>query len=53
MKKIFLIFFLISCTPNKSLNYESLNFNRELTFNEFETLLKKYNKLKGFPNISN
>ena len=54
MKKIFLFFFLISCS-SKNLNYDTkneiLNFNKDLTFDEFNMLLIKYAEIAPYPNI--
>tara|TARA_Y100000590_G_C15622448_1_gene978125 strand:- start:200 stop:370 length:171 start_codon:yes stop_codon:yes gene_type:complete len=54
MKKIILFFFLASCSaiyPKNSLDSEILNFDKNLTFNEFKNLLEKYNQIKSFPDI--
>ena len=54
MKKIFLFLFLISCTSPK-LNYnvqnEILDFSKDLTFQEFNEILIKYNENTPYPNI--
>ena len=54
MKKLFLFFFIVSCTTYNS-NYnnsnENLNFNRDLTFSEFKQMLNKYAETGLYPNI--
>jgi len=53
MKKLFVFFFLVSCsspiTSNK--NNIALDFNDNLTFDEFSELLIKYAKTSPYPNI--
>ena len=47
MKKLFFLFFLTACSSNiksSNLNNEVLNFNRELSIEEFRILIDKYNK---------
>ena len=54
MKWLFLFIFLISCTsPNLNYNIknEILDFNKDLTFDEFNELLIKYVKTTSYPNI--
>ena len=54
MKFFFLFIFLISCSSvnfQKSPINNNLNFDREMTFEEFEILVDKYNKSKDYPNI--
>jgi len=56
MKKIIFLIFLTSCTHfnyDNSLNIKSLNFNEDLTFNEFKNLLKMYTKNAKYPDLSN
>ena len=48
MKKIFIMIFLASCTT-KNLNNNSMDFNMDLSFDEFKVLLLEYDKSKGFP----
>jgi hypothetical protein len=50
MKKLILIFFLASCSTNE-LSNKALDFNKDLSFNEFKELLKKYNSITAYPNI--
>ena len=52
MKKIVLFFLLTSCTTNY-LENEVLNFDRDLSFQEFKKLLIKYNKNNKYPDIDN
>ena len=54
MKKLFLLIFLASCTlPNTNYNNDnvSINFNDDLTFDEFNKLLQKYSEKSTYPNI--
>ena len=56
MWKLFFLLFLISCaTPNSSnnVNNEVLNFDKNLTFEEFNILLPVYAKTSPYPNIEN
>ena len=50
MKKIIFLIFLTSCTSN-NVNNNILDFNMDLTFDEFKVLLEEYNKKKGYPDI--
>ena len=50
MKKIILLIFLTACTTQNASN-EILDFNMNMTLDEFKVLLEKYNKKKGYPNI--
>ena len=50
MKKIIFFFLLTACT-NNHLKYEFLNFDRDLSFKEFNKLLIKYNKNNKYPDI--
>ena len=54
MKKLLFFFFLISCaSPNydyKAKN-EILDFNKDLTFDEFSKLIIKYAEISSYPNI--
>ena len=44
--------FLSACvSKNINNNNEVLDFNKELTYDEFKALLEKYDKYKGFPSI--
>ena len=54
MKKLFLFIFLISCaSPNSNynVNNEVLDFDKDLTFNEFNNLIIKYAETTPYPNI--
>ncbi|MDC0615968.1 hypothetical protein OAO77_01180 [Candidatus Pelagibacter sp.] len=54
MKKLFLFLFLISCAApnsNYNVNNEILDFNKDLTFDEFNQLLIKYAETTPYPNI--
>ena len=50
MKKIIFLIFLTACTSN-NVNNNILDFNKDLTFDEFKILLEEYNKKKGYPDI--
>ena len=55
MLRLFLFLFVISCSiPNSNINItnEILDFNEELTFNEFNELLIEYVKTSPYPNIN-
>ena len=54
MKRLLILFFLTSCAylnPNVNTDNSSLNFNRDLTFDEFDKLLIKYAESNPYPNI--
>tara|TARA_B110001450_G_scaffold187235_1_gene175307 strand:- start:273 stop:443 length:171 start_codon:yes stop_codon:yes gene_type:complete len=54
MKKFLLFLFLISCTTHNSnynVNKEVLDFDKDLTFEQFNILLIKYAKRTPYPNI--
>ena len=54
MKKLFLFLFLISCvSPNldNNVKYDTLIFDNNLTFDEFNNLLIKYAEQNFYPNI--
>ena len=54
MKKLFILFFLVSCTsPNTNFSSEDkiLNINDNLSFEEFNYLLIQYAKTSQYPNI--
>tara|TARA_B100000401_G_C52365463_1_gene512351 strand:+ start:40 stop:210 length:171 start_codon:yes stop_codon:yes gene_type:complete len=56
MKKIIFLLFLTACSTSNvenNLNNETFDFNINLNFEEFESLLEKYNKVKGYPDINN
>ena len=50
MKKIILLILLTACTTQNASN-EILDFNMNITIDEFKVLLEKYNKKKGYPDI--
>jgi len=50
MKKIILLIFLTACSTQNTSN-EILDFNMNMTLDEFKVLLEKYNKKKGYPDI--
>ena len=50
MKKIIFLIFLTACA-SKSVNNNTLDFNMDLTFDEFKVLLEEYNKKKEYPDI--
>ena len=60
MKKTLIIFlFLTSCSFQNTGNYwennrnnETLDFEKNYTFNEYKAILEKYNDRKGFPDIN-
>ena len=50
MKKLFFLFLLTACSSNNmsnDLNNEVLDFDRELTFEEFKVLVDKYNNISN------
>ena len=54
MKKLFLFFFLISCASpnfNYDVNKDVLDFNKNLTTDEFNKLIIKYAEISPYPNI--
>tara|TARA_Y100000817_G_C16556344_1_gene411117 strand:+ start:117 stop:287 length:171 start_codon:yes stop_codon:yes gene_type:complete len=55
MKKFIFLLFLVSCSAknvDKNSNNEFFDFNMDLNFEEFEKLLIKYDKAKGYPDIN-
>ena len=52
MKKIIFLIFLTACS-SKNINNNILDFNMDLTYDEFKVLLEEYNKKKGYPDIDN
>ena len=50
MKKIIFLIFLTACS-SKNVNNNILDFNMNLTYDEFKVLLEEYNKKKGYPDI--
>ena len=54
MKKLLVLFFLVSCTsPNTNISSENLEFDfkDDLSFEEFNILLIQYAKQSPYPNI--
>ena len=54
MKKLLILFFLISCASPKSnisVNNSKLNFDEDLSFDEFNQLLIQYAKTSPYPDI--
>jgi hypothetical protein len=54
VKKLLILFFLASCTsPNLNIgtNNTNLNFDKDLSFDEFNQLLIQYSKISPYPNI--
>ena len=57
MRKLFLFLFLISCSypiSNSDFNNKNkiLDFDQNLTYNEFKTLLSEYIENSSYPNIN-
>ena len=56
MKKLFFLFLLTACSSNNmsiDLNNKVLDFNRELSFEEFRVLVDKYSNISKYPGIDN
>jgi hypothetical protein len=54
MKKLIFLLFLTSCfasNENYNKNNVTLNFNDDLSFEEFKNLLEEYSKISSYPNI--
>ena len=51
MKKIIFLIFLTTCTSEKNIKNNILDFNMDLTVDEFKVLLEEYNQKKGYPDI--
>ena len=54
MRKCILFLFLLSCSSpnsNYNVNDEVLDFEKKLTFEEFNNLLIKYSKKNPYPDI--
>ena len=52
MKKLFLFLFLMSCaSPNHNVKNEVLDFDKDLTFDEFNKLIIKYAEISAYPDI--
>ena len=44
------MFFLLSCSPN--IPNKDINFNKDVSFNEFRIMLEEYAKMNQVPNIN-
>ena len=56
MKKLFFLLLLTACSSNNmgsDLNNKVLDFNRELSFEEFRVLVDKYSNISKYPDIDN
>ena len=56
MKKLFFLFLLTACSSNNTsndLNNKVLDFDKELSFEEFKVMLDKYNNISKYPDINN
>ena len=56
MKKLFFLFLLAACSlsnTSNDLKNEILDFDRELSFEEFKVLVDKYNSISKYPDIGN
>ena len=54
IKRLLFLLILMSCSPNSSNvqnNTIKLNFDRDLSFNEFNEMLIEYAKKNPYPNI--
>jgi len=54
VRKLLILFFLMSCVSpnqNNNLNNTKLDFNKDLSFDEFKKLLIEYAKTSPYPNI--
>ena len=52
MKKLLLLIWLSACTSYPEIN-NNLNFDREISFEEFKIMLEKYDRVSGYPDIDN
>ena len=56
MKKLFFLFLLTACSSNNmsnDLNNKVLDFDKDLSFEEFKVLVDKYNSISKYPDIGN
>ena len=56
MKKLFFLFLLTACSSNNmssDLDNQVLDFNKELSFEEFIVLVDKYSNISKYPDIDN
>jgi len=54
MKKLIILFFLVSCvSPNQNINMNKtkLNFDDNISFDDFNKMLIEYAKISPYPNI--
>tara|TARA_B100001093_G_scaffold444312_1_gene447271 strand:- start:1557 stop:1727 length:171 start_codon:yes stop_codon:yes gene_type:complete len=54
MKKIIILIFITACASQKEIPQDKKNFlpfQKNLTFNEFKTYLKKYVEISPYPDI--
>ena len=52
---VFIFLFLLSCVPPNTvhiINNKDLDFNKDLTFNEFKEFLIKYAETTPYPDIN-
>jgi len=52
MKKLLLLILLSSCTSYSEIN-NNLNFDQQMSFEEFKIMLEKYDRVSGYPDIDN
>jgi hypothetical protein len=52
VKKLIFLLFLTCCSSN-DLNKNIVNFDKNLTYDEFKELLVKYSKVSEYPDIGN
>jgi hypothetical protein len=55
MKKFLILFILTSCSSvnDKNVTNINLDFNNDLSFEDFNKMLKIYTKNNSYPNITN
>jgi hypothetical protein len=51
MRKLILFLLITACSNTNMINKKDVNFDKELTFNEYIKLLNNYNKFKDYPSI--
>ena len=52
MRFVFLLLFLTSCTSKNVSSISNLDFNKDLTYEEFKSLLIEYNKISEYPSLN-